>query len=177
MNKFPFRLIQLGQIKKDCTDYKNLDSLVKFHYMGHAEFEWGALPAACGRMLNHFDEYEFRPTGLSSADGKRLMVFTRDPEVPEAIKSFANRPNPNIYWDTKDPTLLEEVKIHPAVSPVHFNFWWCIDDPASRYEPLKGDWMAVFEDDTDDLLKVLRSEKEAWDKLSEDKKRKVIDKW
>ncbi len=168
MYKSPFWLIQRGTVNQ--ISATRIDDFVHWDYMGHAEFEFGALGKSLIRILYRFDEYKVLPTDLFSSDGKRVMVFTRDDTIPEKIVSFADRPNPRIYYDTKDPSFLEYVRINPAYPEKYrrLSFWFCIDNATDKWAiSNNGDWMALFEDDVPAFLKVMDNEKKVWDAYSD----------
>jgi hypothetical protein len=142
--------------------------------MGHAEFEFDALPASLARIVSQLEKYRFLSTNLKSLDGKRLIVFTKDKKVPSAIKRFAERKNPNPYRDLKDPSYLEVVSSLNAGESNMPTFWWCIDSGDSRFSIYLGDWIAVFEDNVEDLLLVMANEKAKFEKLSDEEKQKLL---
>ena len=176
-NSVPFWLIQLGNVKPNVsvTPATRLDDLIKWHYMGHSEFEWGALGKSLIRILLRFSEYKPISTDLFSKDGKRVVVFTRDESIPEMIVSFADRPEPDMYFDLKDPSYLENVRDHNTQDESEWfpSFWFCIDNSTESWSRCNhGDWMAMFEEDVPAFLEVMENEKTAWDNLSDDDRTK-----
>ncbi len=146
--------------------------------MGHAEFEWGALGGSLVRILAFYDRYKTYTTDLRSADGKRVVVFTRDETVPQKVVDFANRPCPGLF-DLKDPSYLENIRNTVAYAERHMpSFWFCIDDSTERWSRFNnGDWMAMFEEDVPAFLQVMANEKAEWDALSEDKRNQLKHEW
>lgn len=179
MNSFPFRLIQRGHVRKTLSaPAQHLDDLIRWDYMGHAEFEFGALGGSLVRILHRFDQYKTISTDLTSADGKHVVVFTRDESIPQKVVDFADRPNPGLF-DLKDPSYLENVRETNAYANRYMpSFWFCIDDSTANWSCFSnGDWMAMFEEDLPAFLKVMENEKIAWDALSEDKRHDLLRKW
>lgn len=179
MNSFPFWLIQRGHVRKNRPiPAMCLGDLIRWDYMGHAEFEFGALGGSLVRILHRFEQYKTFTTDLVSADGKRVVVFTHDESIPQKIVDFADRPNPWLF-DLKDPSYLEDVRKNTAYANRNFpSFWFCIDDSTDRWSRFKnGDWMAMFEEDVPAFLQVMEKEKAKWDTLSEDKRHQLLHRW
>ncbi len=179
MSTFPFYLIQRAWTKKNVpvTPATRIDDFIRWDYMGHAEFEWGALGKSLVRILHRFGEYNPLPTDLLSKDGKRVWVFTRDDSIPEKLTAFADRPEPN-RWDLKDPSYLEDVRKNAASTETHGtpSFWFGIDNSTDRFSCYNnGDWMALFEDDLPSFLMVMYREKAIWDGYSEDERQSYLD--
>lgn len=179
MKSFPFWLIQRGHVRKDLsTPAKCLDDLIRWDYMGHAEFEFGALGGSLVRILHRFNQYKTFTTDLVSADGKRVVVFTRDESIPQKVVTFADRPNPWLF-DLKDPSYLEDIRKNDAYANKFLpSFWFCIDDSTERRSIYNnGDWMAMFEDDVPAVLQAMAKEKAAWDNLSAGERQMLLRKW
>lgn len=173
----PFWLIQRGFIKKIVpTASSRLDDFIELDYMGHAEFEFGAISRSLARILDRFKDYEAFPTDLFSADDKRVFVFTKNENVPKLIVNFADRMNPDRF-DLKDPSFLEDVRKTNAYAKKHRfpSFWFCIDNSYDQWSNFKnGDWMAMFEDDIPTFLKIMKNEKAIWDSYPESERQKLL---
>ncbi len=170
----PFWRIQLGVIDPGKT--ASLKELVKLYYMCHAEFELGGRDASLGRIVSHIGMYGYMPTDLYSQDGKRLYVFTKDITVPEEINNFVKRPH-DVMFDLRAPSFLEAISQYPAGHEMVPTFWWCIDNGFAQDTVYKGDWMAVFGEDIDDLMTTLLNEQKKWDNLSKEAQDAILNKW
>ncbi|MBO5142936.1 MAG: hypothetical protein J6C46_08140 [Clostridia bacterium] len=177
MKEIHFRLIQRGHVQKDIATPNQIDSLVHWDYMGSYEFEAGALPGSLVRILHNFQQYQLFPTDLFSADGKRVMVFTRNSEIPRKLVDFADRPNPRPY-DLQEPSYLEDVRKNNAYANERMpSFWFCIDDSTDKWNFLNGDWMAMFEEDVPAFLHAMEKEKAKWDSYSDEDRQSFISRW
>ncbi len=133
-----FYLIQRGTFKTTGINLSGTNGVVDLHYMGSAEFEWGAIPKAYRRLLYHYSDYETVPTGIYTPEHDELMVFCRKDckeKVLEAICQFINQ-----SYSLEEYSELEKVptakKGDRSFTGRRTNFWWCIDTNGI------GDWMA-----------------------------------
>ena len=168
--RIPFWLIQTGDINHGHT--ASLNDFVKLRYMGAAEFEFGGLDASLGRILTDFQNYSIKETEVKSLDGKRLVVFTKDKRVPAAINRFVFTDIPDKILFFKCPSYLERIPSHNAGKDRVPNFWMCID--SSYYSIYRGDWIAFFEDDADDFMKVIEHEKSVWNNKTKEERENIL---
>ncbi len=144
-------LIQRGKfkgIKK--KDIVGIDSLVRFDYMGSAEFEFGALPRSLRRMVGELDKYEmFKIDIVSTKDGLPMYIYCNKnsfDEVKEcAIYLSKERFGYKEWCDMPD---FIEGKTRSN------NFWWDIEN----------DYMVCFGKLWADKVEVAMSK--LWDKWS-----------
>ena len=77
MIKKPY-LIQRADFKKNGKASEGIDSLLKFDYMGSAEFEFGALPKSLNRTIKDLDDYEIKMLkNITDKDGRRVCMICK----------------------------------------------------------------------------------------------------
>lgn len=83
-------LIQRGEqrVVPDTTR-KGIDQLIKFDYMGSAEFEFGALGDSLKAIRNNDpSEYECRNVRVKDVKNKMVTVFAKKSQIDEIIESI-----------------------------------------------------------------------------------------
>lgn len=80
-------LVQRAKFKK--TEKAGIDGILKFDYMGSAEYEFGALPKSLRRIRANIEDYDLF---LGYLGGKKVSVFCKKsmlPDVKNVIDSHA----------------------------------------------------------------------------------------
>lgn len=149
-------LVQRGTFKGIAdADVTGIDSVVRFDYMGSAEFEFGALPAALKELLPNLDAYKIHSTEYKSQDGQALFLF-----CPDEMLEFVHAGLVLMTKDKRDggARLKERSKMFDALNPdkswpVSINFWW----------DLNNNWFAALDEENIKRLKLgLECLRERW---------------
>lgn len=146
-------LIQRGSFKDVKLDaITGIDSLVRWDYMGSAEFEFGGLPASLRRIVGALDGYAAWPTDILAHDGRALVLFCKPTDRAELVRLIPDIRDRKVR--PKEPTYL-----HFALKGEGYaqdiNFWWDIDN----------DWMAwLGEENTERVKRALEKVRERWTK-------------
>lgn len=157
-------LIQRGRFKDVLREnITGIDSLLKFDYMGAAEFEFGALPKSLRRMIEANDGlYDFlEVTSVKDKDKNTARVYCKREEtsaVIEAVKTLSRND-----YGYKEAALMNKYIKEGAESDDYFscNFWWDIEN----------DFFIVFGDEKQELLQIaIDRMKEKWDVKTTSKK-------
>lgn len=77
----PYLVYRCNFKKNGTTD--GIDSLLKFEYMGSAEYEFGALPKSLTKIIGRVDEMDIFKTGHEKNDGQGLFVLCLESEYLE----------------------------------------------------------------------------------------------
>lgn len=129
-------LIQRGTIKNPAK-IEGIDSLVKFDYMGAAEFEWGALPKALKEICGILDELEIHSLDIKTTKGETLWLLCKNEDV-EQLREFWVKASKDPYSvNTKETVFYNRNKVFEPSNNI--NFWWDIKEEQC--------WMATLGDD------------------------------
>lgn len=181
-----FWLIQRGNFNNDInapTSFFGGDSthLIQGDYMGSAEFEYGAIPAAYVRIMSRYDEYRLYDTGLKTVRGVPLNLFAHrehHSSIITAIKRYLENPYhlkewSNLEYHFKDISDGDKHRLRT-------NFWWCIDHNRFAEEDI-GDWVLFTGayDRQKAFLRVIDTDfREWWSALdSETQQKKIKEAW
>lgn len=118
-------LVQRGTIKNPAK-IEGIDSLIKFDYMGAAEFEWGALPKALKEICGIFDELEMHSSNIKTTKGETLWLLCKNEDV-EQLREFWSK----VSKDTYSVKTIEVLWYNRtgAFDPVgNINFWWDVGE-------------------------------------------------
>lgn len=113
-------LIQRGRFQ---TREKNgIDSILRFDYMGSAEFEFGAMPESLDKIRSCISEYTYLDVPMKD---KVITVFCKDSQKTD-IKTYLEELAENKMG------LKEYSDFDSYINPVHFpnrtDFWWDIEN-------------------------------------------------
>lgn len=113
-------LIQRAKI--EYREHKTgVDSILRFDYMGSAEFEWGALPKSLDIVRGLLDKYICFDTEVN---GKALTVFCNQDimqEVPEYLEGiYTNK------FHLKEASFFDDVIDGTGYWKDRVNCWWDI---------------------------------------------------
>lgn len=144
-------LIQRGYFKQVTGPITGIDQLIRFDYMGSAEFEFGALPNSLKQMTRDYDEYQIFETEYAqqTENGKiPIKVICKLWDKDRVIKFIIG-----IFKDSyrlKECSYFKESIIHQKgkLYPRNFNFWW---DIVNNYMFCAGD------DKARDILTALKA--------------------
>ncbi|RXZ78118.1 hypothetical protein EBB07_29125 [Paenibacillaceae bacterium] len=132
-------LIQRGRFKGQDTrltnDIVNIDSLIRFDYMGSAEFEWGALPKSINRITKDWDNYRVVGTGIKDKKKRELFTICNKNRVEDTlacIDHVSKTPYGYKEWCDMGWSLSTIENIFSQPSSGYNDFWWDIEN----------DWMA-----------------------------------
>ena len=116
-------LIQRAKFQKR-TD-KGIDQLLKFDYMGSAEFEWGALLESLKRIRRRQEKYTQFEFTFENFEDKPIMILCKKSDKEELPKILAQITDRELrlkeYCDLED--YLKGNK-YSGVS----DFWWDIEN-------------------------------------------------
>lgn len=123
-------LIQTGKIKPITKPaIVGIDSLVDLHYMGSAEFEFGALPQSLHRVVNHLDTYEIVKTGIVNFENAQLFLICKPTDAEELTAILLT------LRDEKPYRLKENIGLDANLSGKEkadsywfFDFWWDVEN-------------------------------------------------
>lgn len=80
-------LIQRAKFEKHASkDAKGIDSLLRFDYMGAAEFEFGALPKSLKRVREEIEQYTSFQYSFKNNPTKLVTVFCKKEQIEEVTK-------------------------------------------------------------------------------------------
>lgn len=81
-------LIQRGKFENVTKDeIVGIDSLIRFDYMGSAEFEFGALPKSLKRMTSRLDAYELLSVqAMVDVNNSPVYVYCQEEMFPSIVK-------------------------------------------------------------------------------------------
>jgi len=115
---------------------KGIDSIVKFQYMGSAEYEFGALPDSLDRVREDIDKYVSFDYEFEKAPGKVVTVFCNEDikyGMEVVLESLANG-----EYTLKEYSDLDNF-VHPEKNwEGSTDFWWDIEN----------DWMCWVKSDS-----------------------------
>jgi len=115
-------LIQRGNFEN--RNYKSgIDSIVKFDYMGSAEFEWGALPKSLDNIRENIKDYIY--FNITIGD-KSITVFCKNSQESE-VEEYLNGLSKN------EMRLKEYSDFNNYIFPSEYfssetDFWWDIEN-------------------------------------------------
>lgn len=179
-----FWLIQRGKFRS------NLDTATTFlggsnnhlidpDYMGAAEFEWGAIPAAYSRIMSQFDKYELFPDVLRTVRNTPVCLFCRRDRREDTVKAITDY----IYnqyilkeWSNL-PQHFRESSMYERHA-LKTNFWWCIDhDYSPDGTKIAGDWILFVgaADRQRAFQRVVKSDFDSWwSRMDEEERSKRV---
>lgn len=117
-------LVQRAAFKsRDTAHGAGIDRLLRFDYMGSAEFEFGALPNSLRVIREKIGEYVYLPLEIK---GKRFTVFCREVDSDQVIRHVKGLAD-NLYH------LKEWCDLHRYVANDTFlksrnDHWWDIEN-------------------------------------------------
>lgn len=122
-------LIQRAEFKApDNNKRKGIDAILRFDYMGSAEFEFGALPASLKRIradMNQYTMFDYHFLKSDMMAPKQVTVFCKANQkkfVPIILEKLAKG---SIHL--KESCDLKDW-VNPGLHPYQRNdFWWDID--------------------------------------------------
>lgn len=186
-----FYLMQRGrfQTKDRHTDPSSImgqHGLIDGDYMGSAEFEWGAIPAAMAVMMDEYLEYGLFPTNITHRNGlDKLLVWCRCDWKDIIIKELENycekgyglkertelpaATKPLSDWEKES----QKKRRREGYKPREFDFWWeiqkewnfmCFFSGGSRRSSFEKTiasgyndwWMMLTDEERDERLKKAR---------------------
>ncbi len=118
-------LLQRGAFKQ-LTELDGIFSLIDGHYMGSAEFEWGAIPNSVARMVVNIDFYDFYEVPeIRNSNDEPMIIYGPIIFKEHIIKQAKLLAENKLY--TKESTglpayLKNEGNYHNA------DFWWDIEN-------------------------------------------------
>lgn len=162
-------LIQRGTFKNVLKEeITGIDSLFKFHYMGSAEFEFGALPQSLRRIIEaNYGLYDFvEVESVKDKEGNTARVYCKMEEVNDAIEAVKHlSKNDNGYKEFAG--MNKYIKEGIGDSYYVGNFWWDVEN----------DFFVIFGDDKQELLQAAISKmEEKWDVKPKPKKKGLFKK-
>lgn len=113
-------LIQRAEFQNR-SEKSGIDSILKFDYMGSAEFEWGALPKSLERIRNENQNYTFLDIPI---EDKVISVFClneQKAEIQTYLKSLVDKTT-----RTKEFTGFDSYIKNDGYFAERFDFWWDI---------------------------------------------------
>ena len=160
-------LIQRGFIKTDKrSQIQGIDSLIRFDYMGAAEFEFGALPKALKGIIANLDRLEVHLVDDLRKNGARLAIIATKDQVADVEKFFRSQAADPYAIRLKERTEFKQTIDRAADAPPiqrheyksEVNFWWDITE--GEFDT-SNNWMATFgKENADNILLALRKTKE-----------------
>ena len=180
-----FYLIQRGKIQGNPETAKGFfdgskSKLVYLDYMGSAEFEFGAIPAAYSRIMSQFEDYELSILDFTTVRGVPVCLFCRKDrrdDIVSAIKEYISNP-----YQLKECSNLPQHFKKPRERDRYAlgtNFWWCIDHSWSPDVASVGDWILFIgaADRQQAFLRVINSDfTERWTTMSEEMREMRVNK-
>ncbi len=100
-----------------------IDTILKFHNMGSAEFEFGALPSSIKAIRNNINEYTYLDIPIN---GKIITVFCNDALKTE-MKTYLTRLAKGRIKYLKEKPLFKEY-INDEETYINTDFWWDIEN-------------------------------------------------
>jgi hypothetical protein len=150
-------LIQRGTFRDIPTEQiEGLDSLIRYDYMGSAEFEFGALAHSLRRMTYSWSQYVINTIGIQDQNDDKLYLLCRQnqfEELKSVIETLISNPN---AFRTKERVCIKEYLECKSNWDMHINFWWDVtescycrshDDKDSIDKSKGNDWMVCFGDE------------------------------
>ena len=122
-------LIQRAKFEKHASkDAKGIDALLRFDYMGSAEFEFGALPKSLKRTREAIDQYTSFQYSFKGHPTKLVTVFCKKEAVEEVTQVLE-------LLVKREIRLKEYCDLNYFVNPSESrnptwdnDFWWDIDN-------------------------------------------------
>lgn len=115
-------LIQRGTVEyREST--KGIDSLVRFDYMGSAEFEWGALPKSLKRIREELNDYTYLDIPIKERVVTVFCKNSQKSEMKQYLTDLAER-----KFRLKEFTAFNEFVNDSGYFKDRFNFWWDIEN-------------------------------------------------
>jgi hypothetical protein len=162
-------LIQRGTFKNVAKDeITGIDSLLNFHYMGSAEFEWGALPQSLRRIIEaNQGLYDFvEIESIKDKESNTARVYCKREETSDAIESVKHL-SKNDYGYKEFAGMNKYIKEGIENSYRVCNFWWDVEN----------DFFVVFGDEKQELLQTaIYKMEEKWDVKPKPKKKGLFKK-
>ena len=145
--KTPY-LIQRGKFKgTPQSKIRGINSLIRFDYMGAAEFEQGALPKSLKRIVNNINTYTINKVeGYEGVQNQDMYVCCKQEEVEDIIINA-------MLLACNQLKLKERCDIRDYMSGMEYanDFWWDIEN----------DFMICFgEENSNNLLTAIKGSME-----------------
>lgn len=127
-----FWLIQRCRAKQ-CNkgDIKSLDSVLRYDYMGAAEFEFGALAESAKAIRAAHDEYEWVKLDIIR-NGEPMRLFARSHQIPEITEFIRDQQDPNPKVRLKEASRMIQVELGTKGSGLYprepFDAWWDVEN-------------------------------------------------
>jgi hypothetical protein len=137
-------LIQRGTFKDTAdADIKGIDSLISYHYMGSAEFEFGALRHALTHFVSHYSDIVALEIPLFDLETNGITMFClKDQKVDAEATIVACGTDPH-------PSLQERCNLWDYLTGGSFDswsdntdFWWALNRRDSYPQTEQTQWMA-----------------------------------
>ena len=136
-----FWLIQRGKFKDDVKDPTGIDDIIRWDYMGSAEFEFGALPKALKSIVSLLPTLSVHVvSSIVNYKGERLWVICSGEQVPEITRFFEKEATDDMSHRLKESMNFKQMITgkdfmgNPVNDNYLQNFWW----------DLQNNWMACF---------------------------------
>ncbi len=114
-------LIQRGRFQNQ--NHKNgIDSIIRFDYMGSAEFEFGALPESLKIIRDNIGDYVYQEISLKN---KIITVFYNK-KFKNDIVEFLTKLSENKFTLKEWPDF--DSYIYDKKDYLNTNFWWDIEN-------------------------------------------------
>jgi len=115
-------LIQRGTVQYR-EGSKGIDSLVRFDYMGSAEFEWGALPKSLKRIREELNDYTYLDIPIKERVVTVFCKNSQKSEMKQYLTDLAER-----KFRLKEFAAFNEFVNDSGYFKDRFNFWWDIEN-------------------------------------------------
>lgn len=102
-----------------------VSELLEFEYMGAAEFEYGAIPAAIRAMHAEIDNFQYEHIVVHGGVTDGIVPTLVRPEQLDFVRSYLKRLGSDGYQKLHESTNFEQW-FNSDVKPLT-NFWICID--------------------------------------------------
>jgi len=106
MNK-PWLIQRIIRKQQPSENRKGIDKNFSMDYMGSAEFEFGALPAALDRIRKDADKYVMNVLDIHDKHGKPCRIICKEEDVGDLKKLLAEMSQTN-YGDTKNAHMMKD---------------------------------------------------------------------
>ena len=120
-------LIQRARFKNGNAENTGFDAILRFDYMGSAEFEFGALSKSLHRMVADCEKYSMiQFDQVKTGNNMPMFIFANMDNI-EAIKDAAIHLSQNKYGYKERCDMPDYIK--EGLSTLHRNnFWWDIEN-------------------------------------------------
>ena len=123
-------LVQRGKFEntKD-KDIAGIDSLIRFDYMGSAEFEWGSLPASLKAIMRNWSNYIETSVKVTNIGGRieTELFITCKKNEEDAVKEIVRKLAEEDKYRTKEYVGLKKlINGDDYITKERVDFWWDI---------------------------------------------------